>query len=255
MRSHLGCTGSVRLGQLGEDTQKRLEQISASWLEYSPESHSLVVRHVQPDDVPPLREIAGELLDYLHAILDSERAQIPGGALFYQDESTGQYVRMKVWEGGFLTIAWACPDYTQAQLEPFRNQPVTLVFEPFQRLNGAVSFECHPNAADDLRRILEKTAGQYSQGDFAISSSIRQVDVTFRDVNADALTVVNALRYMAKAGTLSGEIDISSFRAGDQEDYCRFSFREGETWMARPALWADRPETPAPAANAMSQAA
>ncbi len=54
MRSHLGCTGSVDLGLLGEDTQKRLEQIAASWLEYSPESSSLVVRHVQPDDVPPL---------------------------------------------------------------------------------------------------------------------------------------------------------------------------------------------------------
>ena len=255
MRSHLRCIGSVDLGPLGGDTQKRLEQIGASWLEYSPEPSSLVVRHVQPDDVPPLREVAGELLDFLHAVSDSERAQIPGGALYYQDEPTGQNVRMKVWKGGFLTVAWAWPDYSRAQWEPFRNQPVALVFEPFQRLNGAVSFEGPPNAADDLRRLIDKTAGQYSQGDYAIISSIHRVEVTLRDVNADALSVVNALRYMAKAGTVTGEIDVSSFRAGDQEDYCRFSFRAGETWIARPTLWSDTPDTPASPADPLPQAA
>ncbi|MGA3327278.1 MAG: hypothetical protein ABSF45_22680 [Terriglobia bacterium] len=255
MRSHLGCTGSVDLGPFGPDTQKRLEQIAANWLEYSPESSSLVVRHVQPDDVPPLREVAGELLDFLHTVSDAERAQIPGGALYYQDEPTGQYVRMKVWKGGFLTVAWARPDYARAQWEPFRNQPVTLVFEPFQRLNGSVTFEGHPNAADDLRRIIDKTSGQYSQGDYAISSSIRGVEVTLCDVNVDALTVVNAVRYMAKANTLKGEIDVSSFRAGDLEDYCRFSFRAGETWMARPILWSDTPNTPESPADPLSRAA
>ena len=90
--------------------------------------------------------------------------------------------------------------------------------------------------------FIEKTAGEYSQGDYEIVSSIRRVEITFRDVNADVLTVVNALRYMAKAGTLSGEIDVTSFRAGDLEDYCRFSFRAGETWMARPILWSDTPD-------------
>ena len=255
MRSHLGCTGSVDLGPFGEDTKKRLEQIAASWLEYSPESSSLVVRHVQPDDVPALREVAGELVNFLHTVPDSQRAQIPGGALYYQDEPTGQYVRLKVWKGGFLTVAWAWPDYTRAQWEVFRNQPVTLVFEPYQRLNGSVSFEGHPNAADDLRRIIDRTSGQYSQGDYAISTLIRGVQITLRDVNADALTIVNALRYMSKGTTLSGEIDVSSFRAGDLEDYCRFSFRGGETWMARPILWADTPDTPASPGNPLPQAA
>jgi hypothetical protein len=245
----------VDLGLLGGDTQNRLGQIPASWLEYAPESSSLVVRHVQPDDVPPLRELAGELLDFLHAVSDSERAQISGGALHYQDELTGQYVRLKVWKGGFLTVAWARPDYARAHWEPFRNQPVTLVFEPFQRLNGSASFEGHPNSADDLRRIIEKTAGQYSQGDYAIKSSVRRIEVTLRDVNADALTVVNALRYVAKAGTLSGEVDVSSFRAGDLEDYCRFSFRAGETWMARPNLWSDTPDSLASSADRLSRAA
>jgi len=255
MRSHLGCTGSVDLGFLGDDTQKRVEQIGATWLEYSPESSALLVRHVQPDDVPPLREVAGELLDFLHAVTESERAQIPGGALLYQDEPTGQYVRLKVWKGGFLTVAWARPDYVRAQWVPFLNQPVTLVFEPYQRLNGALGFEGHPNSADDLRRILEKTSGEYSQGDYEINASIRRIEVTFRDVNADVLSVVNALRYMAKPGTLSGELDVSSFRSGDLEDYCRFSFRAGETWMARPSLWSDTPEVSAPAADYLPRVA
>ena len=242
MRSHLGCTGSVNLGQLANDTQQHLEKIAASWLEYSPESSSLDVRHVQPDDVPPMREVAGELLDFLHAVSDSERAQIPGGALYYQDEPTGQYVRLKVWKGGFLTVTWARPDYTRAQWEAFRNQPVVVVFEPFQRLNGAVSFEGNPNAADQLRKIIDNTAGEYSQGDYAIASSVNRVDLTLRDVNADVLTLVNALRYTSKEGTISGEIDVTSFREGDLEDYCRFSFRADGTWIARPQLWSDTPD-------------
>ena len=242
MRSHLGCTGSVNLGQLANETQQHLGKIAASWLEYSPESSSLDVRHVQPDDVPPMREVAGELLDFLHAVSDSERAQIPGGALYYQDEPTGQYVRLKVWKGGFLTVTWARPDYTHAQWEAFRNQPVVVVFEPFQRLNGAVSFAGNPHAADQLRKIIDSTAGEYSQGDYAITSSVSRVDLTLRDVNADVLTLANALRYMAKEGTLSGEIDVTSFRVGDLEDYCRFSFRADGTWLARPQLWSDAPD-------------
>lgn len=244
MRSHLGCTGSVNLGKLGNGTQRRLEQITATWLEYSPEYSSLVVRHVQPDDLPPIREVAGELLDFLHALSDCERGQAPGGALFYQDEPTGQYVRLRVWTGGFLTIAWARPDYTQAERTPFHNQPISLVFEPYQRLNGSVRFEGNPSAADDFRRILEKTSGSYSQGDYSISSFVERVEITLRDVNVDALTTINALRYMAKPGTLHGEIDVGSFRAGDLEDYCRFSFENGETLMARPVLWSEEASRP-----------
>ncbi len=242
MRSHLVCAGSVDLGPVGEETGKRLDRIPASWLEYSPESSALVVRHVQPDDVPALREVAGELLDFLHTVSDSERARIPGGALYYRDEPAGQYVRLRVWKGGFLTVAWARPDYTRAQWEPFQNQPVTLVFEPFQRLNGSVSFEGNPNAEGALRKIIDKTTGQYPEGDYAITSTPGRTEVTLRDLNTDALSLINALRYLAKSGTLSGEVDVSSFRAGDLEDFCRFSFRGGETRMARPILWPDIPE-------------
>lgn len=255
MRTHLGCTGSVDLGLLAAETQRRLEQVEANWLEYSPQPPSLTVRHVQPDDVPALREIAGELLEFLHTVSDEERAQIPGGALYYLDEPTGQYIRLKVWKGGFLTVAWAQPDYTHAQWEQFRNQPVSVVFDPFQRLNGSVSLEGSPAAADNLRKVLESTAGQYSQGDYEIAASVERVELTLRDVNANVLTLVNTLRYSARNATLAGEIDVSSFRAGDLEDYCRFVFRAGETWIVRPALWSDVPETAAPPLEPLQHAA
>jgi hypothetical protein len=138
--------------------------------------------------------------------------------------------------------------------EQFNNQPVKLVFEPFQRMNGRASFEGSPTAADDLRRVLEETAGQYSLGEYEIAATIDRIEITLHDVNADVLSLVNALRYADRKGTLTGEIDISSFRAGDLEDYCRFVFRAGESWIARPALWSDPPETQ-PGADSMKQAA
>jgi len=237
MRTHLGCTGSVGLGTLAPETRARLDLVEASWLEYSPDSSSLVVRHVQPDDQPALREIGGELLEFLRTVSDQERAQIPGGAFYYEDEPTGQYIRLRVLKGGFLTVAWARPDYTLSPWQEFRNQPVKVVFEPFQRLNGSVKFEGAPTAGDNLRRVLESTAGEYGQGDFEIVSTVDSVELKLRDVNADVLSLVNALRYLSKHGTLCGEIDVTSFRAGDLEDYCRFAFRDGSTWIARPLLW------------------
>ena len=73
--------------------------------------------------------------------------------------------------------------------------------------------------------------------------------------SAATLTVINALRYLAKPGTLSGEIDVTSFRVGDLEDYCRFSFRAGATRMARPQLWSDTPDASMSPADPVSQAA
>lgn len=243
MRTHLGCTGSVLLGALGEQTQRRLELVEASWLEFSPDAAALVVRHVQPDDTPALREIAGELVEFLNHVPEAERARIPGGNLYYQDEETGQYVRLKVWEAGFLTIAWARPDYDHAKWEEYRGAPVPLVFEPFQRLNGAVRFEGSPTAAEEVRSVLERCAGLYSQGDYRITSSLDRVEVELRDSNTSALALVKALLAVAKPGTLEGEIDVSSFRVGDLEDYGRFSFGAGDAWLVRPSLWSDAPET------------
>jgi len=237
MRTHLGCSGKVELGTLSQDTQQRLEHIEATWLEFAPESASLEVRHVQPDDRPALPEIAGELITYLGEISDDERAQVPGGALYYQDEVKGQYVRLKVGRGGLLSLAWARPDYTHANWQQYRSQPVAVVPEPYQRLNGKFSFEGIPSAADDIRELLERTAGLYSEGDFEIVARIDRIEVALRDVNASVLPLVYAAQVLAKPGSLEGEIDVRSFRAGDLDECCRFSFRNGEAWLVRPSLW------------------
>jgi hypothetical protein len=143
----------VELGTLSKETRQKLEHVEATWLEFVPESLSLEVRHVQPDNRPALPEIAGEL-------------------------------------------------------------PVSVVPEPYQRLNGKLSFEGIPTAADDIRQPLERTAGLYSEGDFEIVAGIAGIEVALCDVNASVLPLVYALQVLAKPGSLEGEIDVSSFRAG-----------------------------------------
>jgi hypothetical protein len=255
MRTHLGCTGDVELGPLSRETQRHLTQIEASWLEFAPESQSLMVRHVQPDDTPVLREVAGELLEFLSAIPETERVGIPGGAVYYQDEVSGQYVRLKVWPGGFLTVAWARPDYDHAKWVAYHGENVPVVFEPYQRLNGGVRLEGTTVAADLLRATLERSEGLYAQGDYEVKTSLEAVELTLRDVNASILPLLKTLREVAKPGSLQGEIDISSFRAGDLEDYCRFVLRAGDTWLVRPSLWSDVPETQAPPTRPLERAA
>lgn len=255
MRTHLVCTGCVELGKISQETQHRLEQTEASWLEFAPDPPSLVVRHVQPDDAPPLREITGELLALLSEIADDERTRIPGGVLYYRDEQKGQYVRLMVWRGGFLTVAWARPDYEHAQWERYQGQTAPLVFEPFQRLNGRVIFDGSSAAAEEVTDAVEHSLGLYSQGDYEITSSVDGVEVTLQDVNADVLGLVKVMREVAMPGSLQGEIDVSSFRPGDLEDYCRFVFRAGEAWLVRPSLWTDVPEVQAPPQPPLERAA
>jgi hypothetical protein len=237
MRTYLGCSGQVELGTLSKDTQQRLEQIEATWLEFVPESSSLEVRHVQPDDRPALPQITGELIEFLSEASDDERAQVPGGALHYQDEAKGQHVRLKVLKGGRLSIAWARPDYAHANREQYRSQPVSIVPEPYQRLNGKFAFEGIPTAADDIRELLDRTAGLFSEGDYKIVARIDRIEATLNDVNASVLLLVYALQVLAKPGSLEGEIDVSSFRAGDLDEYCRFAFHGGEAWLVKPSLW------------------
>ena len=237
MRTYLGCSGQVELGTLSKDTQQRLEQVEATWLEFVPESASLEVRHVQPDDRPALPQITGELIEFLSETSDDERAQVPGGDLHYQDEAKGQHVRLKVLKGGSLSIAWARPDYADATREEYRSQPVSIVPEPYQRLNGKFTFEGIPTAADDIRELLDRTAGLFSEGDYKIVARIDGIEASLCDVNASVLPLVYALRVLAKPGSLQGEIDVSSFRAGDLDEYCRFAFESGEAWLLKPSLW------------------
>jgi hypothetical protein len=243
------------VGNISEQTQRRLEQTEASWLEFVADPPSLVIRHVQPDNLPPLREITGELLALLSEIGEEERTRMPGGAFYYRDEQKGQYVRLKVWRGGFLTVAWARPDYEHAQWELYQGQTVPIVFEPYQRLNGRVIFDGSSAAAEEVTDTLEHSLGLYSQGDYKITSTVDGVEIALQDVNADVLGLVKVVREVAKPGSLQGEIDVSSFRAGGLEDYCRFVFRTGEAWLVRPSLWTDVPEAQAPPHPPLERAA
>ena len=243
MRTHLGCTGRVELWDLGQETQQRLERVEAIWLEFSPDPPRLVVRHVQPDDTPALREIAGELLEFLIDIPEAERRQVPGGALYYLDEQSGQFVRIKVWEGAFVTVAWAQPSYAHATWQPYRGQAVPLVFDAYQRVNGVFRLQASHAAADEIRATIERNGGLYPQCEFEILLTDRRIEVKLLDVNTSVLPLLKLLREKAEpASSLEGEIDVSSFRAGDVEEYCRFILRAGEIWISRPELWADRHE-------------
>jgi hypothetical protein len=240
MRTHLGCTGVVQLGPLSEETCRKLEHVPGIWLEFDPEGSRLEVRHVQPDDVPALREIAGELVEFLADIPQQERARVPGGSLFYLDEETGQHARLKVAPGGYLTVAWAQADYSHAKWEPFKGK-TELVFEPYQRLNGECRMQAEPSAANRIRAMVEVPGGLYPQGDYEITSSMHGIEVVLRDVNASVLPLLNVLREVANPRSLEGQVDVSSFRAGDLEDYARFVFKSGEVWLVHPALWNDAP--------------
>ncbi|HEV2351718.1 MAG TPA: hypothetical protein VG028_17950 [Terriglobia bacterium] len=239
MRTHLGCTGSVELGPISKETQSRLEEIEATWLEYLPTPPSLVVRHVQPDAISAPREIAGELLEFLSHISDRERAGVSGGALYYLDEQSGQYFRLKVAAGGNLTVSWAHPDYAHAQAVPYEGQTVPVVFEPFQCLNGWVKFKADPEVAEKLRAVIERPGGLYPQGDFALDVAPGEVVLALREVNSSVVPLVDALRELARPGSLKGHIEVTSFRAGDLDDYCRLVFQGPDVWLLRPSLWND----------------
>lgn len=239
MRTHLGCKGYVELGALSEETQRKLEQVSASWLEFTPNPPSLVVRHVQPDDVSAPREIAGELLEFLSQISDAERQAVAGGALYYLDEQSGQYLQLRVLRGGLLTISWAHPDYSRGRWERYEGGLVAVVFEPYQRLNGKVKLQALPAPTERIRTVIERPDGLYPQGEYEVRSSGDQVEVSLHNVNSSVLPLIETLLAVAEPGSLEGCLDVSSFRTGDLDDYCCFTFKHGEAWVVRPSLWSD----------------
>ena len=241
MRTHLGCRGRINLGKLSQETQRRLEGVEATWLEYSPDSSSLVVRHVQPDAISPPREIGGELLEFLTQVSEVERRAFPGGALYYLDEQTGQYLRLRVSAGGVLTVSWAHPSYEDARSVPYEGHSTPVVFEPYQRLNGSASFAARPGAADEVRLTIERPAGLCPQGEYELRPDGEKLGLELHDVNSSVVPLVETLRQVAAPGSLNGQIDVRSFRAGDLEDYCRFVFKNGELRLLRPSLWSDAP--------------
>jgi hypothetical protein len=256
MRTHLGCVGRIHLGELSDETRKRLEEVDASWLEFAGNPPSLVVRHVQPSDTPILPNVGGELLDFLGRVGEDERAAVPGGALYCLDEESGQYVRLRVASGGGLSVCWARPDYSRARWQPFAGERVPVVFDAYQRLNGKVKFSGAPDAADKIRAAADQSAGLYPEGEFEIRVEGSQVEISLRDVNSSVLKLLAALREAADpVASLEGEIDVSSFRPGDLEDYCRFVMKDGEVWLVRPSLWSEVPEDQAAPGQSLQSAA
>jgi hypothetical protein len=92
---------------------------------------------------------------------------------------------------------------------------------------------------DKLRAVIERPGGLYPQGDFELDVVEEEVVLTLREVNSSVVPVVDALRKLAQPGTLKGHIEVTSFRAGDLDDYCRFVFKGPDVWLLRPSLWND----------------
>jgi hypothetical protein len=190
-------------------------------------------------------------LECLGRLTDDERARAPGGTLYCLDEEDGQYVRLKVSPGGVLAVAWAQPDYSRARRVPYRGEHVPLVFEPYQRLNGAVRLRASAEGLARFRQAIERSTGLYPEGDLGQRPVDDKIEINFHNVNASVLALLAALRDAAQPpASLEGEIDVSSFRPGDLEDYCRFVMRDGEVWLLRPALWSETEEEAQPLESA-----
>jgi hypothetical protein len=96
-----------------------------------------------------------------------------------------------------------------------------------------------PGAADEIRQTIERPAGLCPQGEYDLRPDGEAQVLELRQVNSSVVPLVETLRQVAAPGSLNGQIDVSSFRAGDLEDYCRFVFENGEVRLLRPSLWSD----------------
>jgi hypothetical protein len=245
-----GCYGRVVLGQLPDAVQQRLGALPGEWLEFDPLAGTIVVRHIQPSAGPSLPTIAGELVRMLSEIPEAEQDRIPGGDLFVHTEVAAQLVRLRVEAGGALKIEWAHPDYAKSKRQLFSGARVEMVEPRVQRLNGGVTFETADptRAAGELESVADSYEGLYPEGDLAVKvdRSTGRVVVEVRDLNVDVLLLVERLQQLAVPGSLTGDIEVSSFAAIVPEQHLRFMFDDGRTWVQRPVLWEDA-GTPAPA--------
>jgi hypothetical protein len=91
--------------------------------------------------------------------------------------------------------------------------------------------------------VIERPGGLYPQGDYEIDEVNEEVVLRLGDVNSSVMPLVDALRKLAQPGSLKGHIEVTSFRAGDLDDYCRFVFKGPDVWLLRPSLWNDTQPT------------
>jgi hypothetical protein len=236
-----GCYGQVMLGDLPEPVRQRLSALPGDWLEYDAALGAIVVRHIQPSAAPCLPTIAGELIGMLSEIPEGARDAIPGGELFVHTERTAQLVRLRVAAGGAVGIEWAHPDYRAARPQPYAGERLEMVEPRVQRLNGRVTFATAEPAhsARKLETVADTYEGLYPEGELVVTADEAggSVAAEIRDLNLDVLLLVETLRELAAPGSLTGEIEVSSFAAVVPEQHLRFVFREGRTWVQRPVLW------------------
>lgn len=238
-----GCYGRVVLGELPAGVRQRLAALPGEWLEFDAPSGMIVVRHIQPSAGPCLPTIAGELVRMLGEIPEASQDVIPGGDLFVHTEQAAQLVRLRVEAGGAVRIEWAHPDYTRARRQLWTGGRVEMVEPRVQRLNGRVSFATSDaaRAARELETVADTYEGLYPEGDLVVKAEPARgaVEVDVRDLNVDALLLVERMQQLAAPGSLSGDIEVSSFAAVVPEQHLRFVFAGGKAWVQRPVLWED----------------
>lgn len=236
-----GCYGRVVLGELPLEVQERLTRLPGEWLEFDPGSNEIVVRLCQPSSAPCLPTISSELVRMLAEIPGCNQAEIPGGDLYVHTESKGQLVRLRVETGGALRISWAHPDYSRAQRKAYTGSAETSIDPRVQCLNGCVSLvaAAPSQAARELETLADTYEGLYPEGEFALSADEQNSrgQLQMRDLNLDVQLLLQALRKLAAAGTLSGRIGVSSFAANAPEQHVRFLLEQGEIWVQHPVLW------------------
>ena len=250
-----GCYGGVQLGDLPAAVQQRLAALPGDWLEYDGPTGMIVVRHVQPTAGPSLMVIAGELVRMLAELPGAAQAAVPGGDLFVHTEQN-QLVRLRVEAGGALRVEWAHPDYEKARPRPWKGRGERLeIVEPrVQRLNGRVTFATQDPAAAarELAALADTYEGLYPEGDLVVTPDASRpgVAVEVRDLNLDALLLVERLQALAARGSLAGHVEVSSFATVYPEQHLRFVFRDGKPFVQRPVLWEDAPARRPAAAGA-----
>jgi len=238
-----GCFGRVDLGELPEDVAERLSQVPGEWLEYDPPSGAIVVRHVEPTSAHHLPAIACELVRLFAEIPPEFHGNIPGGAFFvHTQEEHGQLIRLRVESGGAIHVRWAHPSFKQATRLEYAGGTEFIIDPEVQRLNGTVSFQAEDpqGALDAMQTLVDTFEGLYPEGEFTIGIQGQEsVELTMQDVNLDAARLVDLLLRVARAGTLSGRFQVSSFGTVNPEHQRRVLFEGGEVRVQHPLLWPD----------------
>jgi len=237
-----GCHGRVVLGELPQELRRSLALLPGEWLEYDPSSGAVVIGHVQPSTGPILPTVTVELVRILSEIPHELQSDIVGGDFFvHTEEPATQLVRLRVEAGGALHIQWAHPEYAGAARRPYQGRADLPTPEWEQRINGTLNLQADDAAAaaESLQALADTYEGLYPEGDFVASASGagNEVTVSMKEVNLDAVVLVDRLRELARPGTLEGRFEVGSFADFVPENLVQVVIAAGEVLVQRPLLW------------------